>query len=101
MLIEERLNTYIEPIQEAGLDRIAATGELIWWSERDGWGHYYLYGTGGKLKNRVTGGEFNAAQIAAVDAAPEPETAPMPTPATVATSSRLPAARPGPEETGS
>ena len=39
-LIEERLNTYIEtrPL------RLAANGdELLFWSERDGWAHYYLY----------------------------------------------------------
>ena len=25
--------------------------EMIWWSERSGWGHFYLYGRDGKLKN--------------------------------------------------
>ena len=27
--------------------------EMIWWSERSGWGHYYLYGRDGKLKNPI------------------------------------------------
>src|SRR5262245_51730429 len=37
-VIEERLNVYIEtkPV------RLVNNGqELLWWSERDGWGHYY------------------------------------------------------------
>ena len=55
-LIEERLNTYIEsrPL------RLASGGnELLFWSERDGWAHYYLYDAStGQLKNRLTEGEF-------------------------------------------
>lgn len=41
--------------------------ELLWWSERDGWGHYYLYGDDGKLKNQVTSGEYMADQITYID----------------------------------
>ena len=57
-LIEERLNTYVEskPL------RLVNNGtELIFWSERDGWGHFYLYDAAtGTLKNRITEGEFVA-----------------------------------------
>jgi len=63
-LIEERMNVYIEdkPV------KISSDGtELIWWSERDGWGHYYLYDAAGKLKNQITRGEFVAEDIAYVD----------------------------------
>ena len=63
-IIQERMNVYIEskPIKVIG------TGtELIWWSERDGWGHYYLYGADGTLKNQVDKGEFVAEDISAVD----------------------------------
>jgi len=42
-------------------------GELIWWSERTGWGHYYLYGLDGKLKNPITTGRFRASRIIEVD----------------------------------
>jgi dipeptidyl-peptidase-4 len=69
VLIEERLNTYVEPIEEVRLDRIATTGELVWFSERDGWGHYYLYGPDGALKNRITEGPFRAVEIAGIDQA--------------------------------
>lgn len=41
--------------------------EMIWWSERSGWGHYYLYGTDGKLKNSITRGRFRASSILDVD----------------------------------
>ena len=43
------------------------TDEMIWWSERTGWGHFYLYERGGKLKNAVTAGDFRASTIVAVD----------------------------------
>ena len=38
---------------------LPATNEFIWFSESDGWGHLYLYDlTTGKLKNRITTGEY-------------------------------------------
>ncbi len=43
------------------------TDEMIWWSERTGWGHFYLYERGGKLRNAVTAGDFRASTIVAVD----------------------------------
>ena len=55
-IVEERMNTYIEsrPL------RLVNNGQdLLFWSERDGWGHYYLYdAASGALKNRITEGEF-------------------------------------------
>ena len=52
-LIEERLNTYVE---YKPLWLINNGEEILFWSERDGWGHYYLYDSGGTLKNQVTFG---------------------------------------------
>jgi dipeptidyl aminopeptidase/acylaminoacyl peptidase len=46
---------------------VDGTGELVWWSERSGWGHYYLYDHGGRLKNPVTQGAFRAGRVHAVD----------------------------------
>ena len=43
------------------------TGEMIWWSERSGWAHFYLYDHEGKLKNAITSGEFRASRIVKVD----------------------------------
>jgi len=45
-----------------------STGEVIWFSQRDDWGHLYLYDLAtGKLKNRITSGEWNVVQILRVD----------------------------------
>lgn len=41
--------------------------EMIWWSERSGWGHFYLYGKDGVLKNAITSGPFRASRIVEVD----------------------------------
>lgn len=43
------------------------TNEMIWWSERSGWGHFYLYDRAGKLKNAITSGAFRASRIVDVD----------------------------------
>jgi len=64
VLTEERLNTYIEtrPIRF-----LEGEKEFLWWSERDGWGHFYLFGIDGTLKNQVTRGEFVCGNIAGLD----------------------------------
>lgn len=45
------------------------TREILWWSERTGYGHYYLYGYDGRLKRRVTEGQWTAAKIVRLDTA--------------------------------
>jgi dipeptidyl-peptidase-4 len=42
-------------------------GDMIWWSERSGFGHYYLYDHNGKLKRPLTSGPWRAEQIAQID----------------------------------
>jgi dipeptidyl-peptidase 4 len=63
-LIEERSNVWlsIKPLHLAGNGQ-----DLIWWSERDGWGHFYLFDSAGKLKNQITSGEYVADQIISLD----------------------------------
>jgi dipeptidyl aminopeptidase/acylaminoacyl peptidase len=63
-LIQERMNVYIEDKPLKFIDNGAA---MIWWSERDGWGHYYLYGSDGTLKNQIDKGEFVAEELVSVD----------------------------------
>lgn len=65
-VIEERLNTYVET---RDLKVINNGAELIHWSERDGWAHLYLYGADGKLKNRITKGDFHVEEILGIDQA--------------------------------
>jgi dipeptidyl aminopeptidase/acylaminoacyl peptidase len=44
------------------------TNEIIWFSERDNWGHLYLYDAiTGKLKNQITKGEFVVSEMIKVD----------------------------------
>ncbi|MDY0201751.1 MAG: DPP IV N-terminal domain-containing protein [Tenuifilaceae bacterium] len=66
VIIEERLNTYVET-QSIGL--VNKGKELVHWSERDGWGHYYLYDGEGKLKNQITSGPFHCERIVGIDEA--------------------------------
>ena len=63
-LIQERMNVYIEtkPVKF-----INNGTEMIWWSERDGWGHYYLYAADGTLKNQIDKGEYVAEDVINVD----------------------------------
>ena len=63
-LIEERSNVWlsVKPLRLTGNGQ-----ELIWWSERDGWGHFYLFDATGKLKNQITSGEYVADQIISLD----------------------------------
>ena len=42
-------------------------GDFIWWSERTGWGHYYLYDNSGRLKRPLTSGAWRAERIVDVD----------------------------------
>ena len=64
-LIQEGINDgYLttQPVQH-----LEETDEMIWWSERSGWGHYYLYDRNGKLKNAITSGPYRAASLVSVD----------------------------------
>jgi dipeptidyl aminopeptidase/acylaminoacyl peptidase len=63
-LIEERMNTYVE---NRRLGLVNAGKELIEWSERDGWAHFYLYDENGKLKNQITSGSFHCEDIESID----------------------------------
>jgi dipeptidyl aminopeptidase/acylaminoacyl peptidase len=63
-LIKERLNTYVE-VRRPGL--VGEGRELIEWSERDGWAHFYLYDASGKLKNPITSGPFHCEDIVGID----------------------------------
>ena len=47
---------------------LPATNEIIWFSERDNWGHLYLYdATTGKVKNQITKGNWTVTRLVKVD----------------------------------
>ncbi len=64
VLVEERLNTYIE-IRKPALFNNGK--EFIHWSERDGWAHLYHYDADGKLKGQITSGPWHVEEIEGVD----------------------------------
>jgi len=63
-IIEERLNTYVET---RPLGVVNSGRELIHWSERDGWAHFYLYDGQGNLKNQITSGPYHTERIVGID----------------------------------
>ena len=72
ILFEETAETYLE----LGLDyehpsmlmALPDTQELIWYSERTGWAHLYLYDLRtGKLKNAITSGDWRVRDIVRFD----------------------------------
>ncbi len=42
-------------------------GDMIWWSERAGWGHYYLYDHNGNYKRPLTSGPWRADRMEQLD----------------------------------
>jgi dipeptidyl aminopeptidase/acylaminoacyl peptidase len=68
-IYEERVATQYESGQGGANWRfLPATNEFIWYSEKDGWGHLYLFDAAtGRLKNQITKGDFVVTQIAKVD----------------------------------
>ncbi len=64
VVIEERLNTYVETRR---LQVVNNGKELIQWSERNGWAHLYLYSSDGTLKNPITTGAFHVENVLHVD----------------------------------
>jgi dipeptidyl aminopeptidase/acylaminoacyl peptidase len=65
-VFEETVPTHYE--SRTGFRMLWPTNEVIWYSQRDDWGHLYLYDlTTGKLKNRITSGDGPVSAIARVD----------------------------------
>ncbi len=70
-ILDEKVATFFE----SGNGRVnwrvlAASNEVIWFSQRDNWGQLYLYDlTTGRLKNQITTGEGNVTQLLRVDEA--------------------------------
>lgn len=68
-VFEETTTTQFESGQDSINWRyLPASNEFIWFSERDNWGHLYLYDlTTGKLKNQITSGDWAITQLVRVD----------------------------------
>lgn len=68
LLTESVENAYLE-VQTVRY--VKPGGDFLWFSERNGWGHQYLYANDGTFKNAVTSGPYRADSIVEVD--PEKE----------------------------
>src|SRR5207245_1032987 len=57
VLLEETSATHITlGTQHQNRDvRVLSTGEVLWWSQRSGWAHLYLYGVDGTAKALTSG----------------------------------------------
>jgi dipeptidyl aminopeptidase/acylaminoacyl peptidase len=63
VVIEERLNTYVEHQTPDRLEN----GDLVWWSERDGWAHLYRFAPDGTEVARLTQGPWAVRRLLGVD----------------------------------
>jgi dipeptidyl aminopeptidase/acylaminoacyl peptidase len=67
VLVEERQEPYVERYGGEDIRLVNDGQEIIQWSERDGWAHFYLYDGAGKLKNQITSGPFHCEGVEQVD----------------------------------
>lgn len=68
-VLDEKVDTFFESGNgRSNWQFLPASGEVIWFSQRDDWGHLYLYDLAtGKLKRQITSGPWNVAQVLKVD----------------------------------
>lgn len=66
VLINEKSKPYFND-QLYHLSILEEGKDLIWWSERTGWGHFYHYDGEGNLKNAITSGEWVAGKMVRID----------------------------------
>ncbi|MEM9984306.1 MAG: DPP IV N-terminal domain-containing protein [Bacteroidota bacterium] len=68
-ILKEEVATQYESGQGAiNWHYLEASNQLIWYSERDNWGHLYLYDAqNGQLKHQITEGEFVVTRVKHID----------------------------------
>jgi len=68
-IYKEIVDTYYESgVRNENWDVLFDTNEFIWFSERDNWGHLFLYDlTAKKLKNQITSGNWAVQKIRNID----------------------------------
>ncbi|MFC1556783.1 DPP IV N-terminal domain-containing protein [candidate division KSB1 bacterium] len=71
--VQEVMEETVDTFFESGNGRVnwhilPESNEAIWFSERDNWGHLYLYDlSSGQLKHQITRGEWNVLQLLHID----------------------------------
>ncbi len=70
-LFTETIPTYFDSgYNDEGINwrYLSQRNEILWWSQRSNWGHYYLYDAAtGKLKRQVTSGDWNVDHLVHID----------------------------------
>ena len=67
LLAEDHASTYVEYAVPAAV--LSKSKQFLWWSERSGWGHLYLFDLEGKLVRPVTSGNWVVRSLLGVDEA--------------------------------
>lgn len=69
-VISETGQTRVDPTPQLGdppMVRVLESGEVLWWSQRDGWGHLYLYSADGQQVTQVTTGQWPVRKVLMLD----------------------------------
>ena len=66
VIIQEEERPYI-PVELASIHFLNDCQDIIWWSERTGYGHFYHYDGAGNLKNVITAGDWTAGRVVRID----------------------------------
>ena len=68
-VLQETVDTFFESGNgKVNWHVLPESNEVIWFSERDDWGHLYLYDLQtGRLKHQITTGEWNVLQLLRID----------------------------------
>ncbi|MCJ7581548.1 MAG: DPP IV N-terminal domain-containing protein, partial [Candidatus Aminicenantes bacterium] len=68
-VLEEKVDTFFESgFNTVNWHVLSESNEVIWFSQRDDWGHLYLYDLAtGKLKHQITQGSWNVLQVLRID----------------------------------
>lgn len=66
-LLEETSKTFIDDPANPVVAEVLKNHDVIWFSERDGWGHLYYFNSDGSLRNQITRGEWVVRSIVRVD----------------------------------
>ena len=69
-LISETGDTRVDPAVQLGdphMVHVLESGEIVWWSQRGGWGHLYLYSPDGQQVTRITQGQWLVRSLLWVD----------------------------------
>ncbi|MEE8135097.1 MAG: DPP IV N-terminal domain-containing protein, partial [Gemmatimonadales bacterium] len=68
-VFEEHVETFFESgYNTVNWHWLPKSNEFIWYSQRDNWGHLYLYdATTGEVKHQITSGDWNVLQLRRID----------------------------------